>query len=373
MGVDVDELYVPGIPAGRGRQALTAVASGVLFALASAIIVFAPVLETSDPHASFRDLMALSHGFRETAIATLGFIGSGVLVLRITYAIGDRRDVDREQYAEADQRFSTVARVASVLAVWHATLALPSALTGLDEIGTAAAIVAIVLLTLLFAFAVGASWAPGARRQREVAIAERDEAQRRVDAVGAARSRSYPRSILAVLAWIAVTGALVPAGLGFLAIRLFAVTDASSVGAPVDIGYAAAIAAIAAIIGGASWYGIYIAQLGRYLRTGILAVLARVAGVLFAMVGWIALVLASVSGWVESRWDGWVVSGILFFVLGALAALASLWWGGDSRFSPVTALRRMLVRADVRAIDRLDERIRALNERIHEKTLIRAT
>lgn len=372
MGVNVDERYVPGIPAGRWRQALSVVASGVLFALASAIVVFAPVLEAGDPRASFRDLMALSHGFRETAIATLGFIGSGVLVLRITYAIGDRRDVDREEYAEADRRFSTVAGVASVLAVWHATLALPSALTGVDEIGTAAAIVAIVLLTLLFAFAVGTSWAPGARRQREVAIAERDEAQRRVDAVGAARSRSYPRSILVVLAWIAVTGALVPAGLGFLAIRLFAVTDASSVGAPVDIGYATAIAAIAAIIGAASWYGIYIAQLGRYLRTGILAVLARVAGAVFATLGWIALVLASVSGWVESRWSGWVVTGILFVVLGALAAFASMWSGADSRFSPVTALRRMFVGAEVRTIDRLDKRVRSLDERIHEKTLVRA-
>lgn len=373
MGVDVDERYVPGIPAGRWRPALSVVASGVLFALASAIVVFAPVLETGDPRASFRDLMALSHGFRETAIATLGFIGSGVLVLRITYAIGDRREVNREEYAEADRRFSTVAGVASVLAVWHATLALPSALTGLDEIGMAAAIVAIVLLTLLFAFAVGTSWAPGARRQREVAIAERGRAQARVGAVGRLRSSSSVRSILGVLAWIAMTGVLVPAGLGFLAIRLFAVTDASGVATHVDVGYATAIAAAAATIGAASWYGILIAQLGRYLRTGFLAVLARVAGAVFATLGWIALVFASVSGWMESRWAGWVVTGILFVVLGALAALASLWWGGDSRFSPVTALRRMFVGADVRTIDRLDKRVRSLDARIHEKTLVRTT
>ncbi|QCQ17970.1 hypothetical protein [Microbacterium sp. RG1] len=373
MGVNVDEKHVPGVPAGRGRQALSVVASGVFFALASAIVVFAPVLETGDPRASFRDLMALSHGFRETAIATLGFIGSGVLVLRITYAIGDRRAVDHEAYAEAEQRFSTVAAVASMLAVWHATLALPSALTGLDEVGTAAAIVAIVLLTLLFAFTVGASWAPGARRQREVAIAERDRARARAAAAGTLRLRSPAWSILEVLAWIAVTGVLAPAGLGFLAIRLVALTDASGVGAPVDAGYAMAIAATAATIGAASWYGILIAQFGRYLGAGVLAVLARVAGAVFAMLGWVALVLASASGWMDSRWGGWVASGILFLVLGVLAALASLWRGGESRFSPVTALRRMFVGADRRAVERSEERIRLLDARIHEKTLVRAT
>lgn len=365
------EDYVPGIPVGRWRQALSAVGAGALFALASAIIVFAPALETGDLRASFGDVMALSRGFRETAVATLAFIGSGVLVLRITYAIGDRRDVDPEAYAEADERFSTVAAVASMVAVFHATLALPSALTGLPQIGTAAAIIGIVLLTLLFAFAVGASWAPGARRQREVAIAERGRAQARVDAAGTVGSPRSSRAILAVLAWIVVTGALVPGGLGFLAIQLLPVMDASGAGAAVDTGYAVSVAAMAATIGSASWYGILIAQFGRYLRPGILAVVMRVTGTVFATLGWLVLVGASVSGWVQSNWGGWIVSGILFLVLGVLAGLASLWWGPDGRFSPVTALRRMFVSADRRVLTRLDRRRALLDERIHQRTLLR--
>lgn len=249
--------YIPGLTTSRLREATGVLGAGLLFALAPSMVILAPALQTHDLAASLRNFLTVSEGFRVTSISTLTFIGSSVLILGLTYALMDRRRLDVDTHVQNERRFSTIARVACLVAIPFAALALPSTFTRLDYVGDAAAIICVLALTVTFAFGAGTSWVTDARQQKASVEATQHSAKRRLERATRVPVPPLGHARLQLVLRVCVT-TLTPSAVLGNALSLAGYN--SSVAAALGI----AVATLSII----SWVSVYFAQYGRISASG---------------------------------------------------------------------------------------------------------
>lgn len=346
--------YIPGLTTSRLREATGVLGAGLLFALAPSMVILAPALQTHDLAASLRNFLTVSEGFRVTSISTLTFIGSSVLILGLTYALMDRRRLDVDTHVQNERRFSTIARIACLVAIPFAALALPSTFTRLDYVGDAAAIICVLALTVTFAFGAGTSWVTDARQQKASVEATQHSAKRRLERATRVPVPPLGHARLQLVLRVCVT-TLTPSAVLGNALSLAGYN--SSVAAALGI----AVATLSII----SWVSVYFAQYGRHLGQRALGVFLRFGGIAFASAGWMWLTLSTLVSATGSSGEP-----LLSPLFGAMGVWFSMEAASTSRnpFSGARAFQSIFIHEDRSTIERLERRRTLLQNHILEHT-----
>lgn len=327
--------------------------AGLMFAVAPLAVVFVVVLEIAGATSAWQVVVEVSAGFRTASATLLAVVASSVLVLRITYAVVDRRELNVIEHAAAERRFEMGAVFCVLIAVPFGAIAVPAMVVRVDRVGEAVGVVAVVGLTCYFAFWVGASWAPNAPVQRERILASRERASARVGAASGARAVTIGRAWWALAAWVVALIVGLPASAAVAMIVLN--SDADSIWTTVWL---------VVVLVASSWYGVFLVQGARYFGRGVVGWLVRVAGVVFAGAGWLAMTAVQIVGWARTQDAGWVWWGLAFLLVGVLFVALALSTPRRWRGSVAAAAVSILERSDCDAIDRWDAQITELDVRI---------
>ncbi|MBZ4486542.1 hypothetical protein LQ938_06820 [Microbacterium sp. cx-55] len=344
--------HIPGIPMTRRRQAVTVVSAGLMFAIVTAVVFFGVVLEIQGAMQAWQAMVEVSAGFRSASATLLGVVVSSVLVLRITFAVVDRRELNAAEHAAAERRFETGTVLCVMVAVPLAAMALPAMLVRVDRVGEAVGVIAIVGLICFFAFWVGASWAPKARVQRERLVSSREQALARVAAASSMRAQAAGAAWRAIAGWVTVTATVIvgSSALGAVVLRSPGAGDAS----------VWATVWLTVTLVASSWYGVFLAQGARYVGRGFISLLVGAVGCAFAGSGWLAMLVVQIIGFAHTRDGGWLWWGLAFSAAGVFFVALALGRPTRARTSLALSVASLLERHDRRTIDRCDEQIRAL-------------
>lgn len=333
---------------------MSATFGGVSFALAAVLLIISPAIIVDDWAAAGAELRQVSEGFRASADVVLGFIGSSVLVLRITYALVDRRELNLDEHADAEARFTDVAALCCLLAVPFFVLALPSALSEPAGVGEAVGLLVLTLLSFVFAFAIGSSWAPNAREQ--LSAVERSY-QRVAERCRSPRTQGLPKPAraAATLFAVIVLSIFVPPALALRAVR-----------AELDPQVALSTFGVFAAIGLVSWYGIFLSHFGRYIAHGMRRALLIAVGSVFAVGGWVPLVALAVTFRGVDSTGYWSAAEPLFLVGGIAFGALALLPAGKWATHPAVALWSILAAGDRWMLRGAQKRARLLQDRISD-------
>lgn len=344
-------IHIPGIPVPRTRQAVTTVGAGLMFAVAPLLPVFVVATEVEGATSAWQAIVEVSEGFRVASATLLAVVVSSVLVLRITFAVVDRRELNAVEHVAAERRFETGAVLCVLIAVPFAAIALPAMLVRVDRVGEAVGVVAVAGLTCYFAFWAGASWAPNALVQKELFLTSRERARGRVAAASGARAVTIGRAWWTLAGWVAALIVGLPAGAAVAMIAQSA--DAGSIWTTVWL--------IVVLVAG-SWYGVFLVQGARYYGRGVVGWLVRAAGLVFAGAGWLAMVVVEIVGWAATQDAGWGWWALGFLAAGVLFVSLALGTPGRWRGSVAASVVSILERGDGNSIDRWSAQIDELDK-----------